>query len=343
MFVPEPTYRRKRNKSSFWLWVVLILTILTIPGYLFGPRLYYQFADDPIARLHKQDRAYGDLLAAGKSAPGELLEHIEDSRRIVAIIEKDRPVDAEVHYYHGLFDFYELLLRLSLDAPALLKMTGRGILPEHRKLDELKAVRIEKLARRCSLRMRRTLAFDPEFKHAAAANMVIVYGDLLDTARTDPVLLDLLKKSPGKDIPDLLRPSHDWISLALYAFLGRVKELETLAGELEKIASGKPDADSGSAGNRIAMNADELTLLRGFGAYNGRNYLGALRLVRGLGKDEEKPVALRAEALRLRGEIQLVQRGPRLAEYWMREALKLNPSDAFIDGRIKQVQDSRKK
>jgi len=334
MFEPEPV-SKKKGRIVRRLWLLLIPAALSVAAYLYGPRLYYQFSDDPIVRLRRRAEAFESRMISKKHSAEDQYKYLLKTREMLEIIEKDSPAIPDIHYYHGLFNFYELVLRLSLDSSRLLLTAGRGILPGHRELQGIEGVSIADLSRQCSLRMRKVLALDPEFGNAPTAHLIIAYGDLLHTARTDPVLLKHLSRAKETGLSRALLPYHDWIALGLYAFLGRKEELERTADRIEKENSKTP-------GLRMSINKAELNMVLGFGAFNTRDFLRALRLARSVKKDESASVAVRVEAVRMEGEIFLVQRGPRTALDYFKEALKLaGGNDPYLKKRIAELSESK--
>lgn len=331
-YYAEPYSSRKRRSKKTIFLVLLGLTLgLGIPGYLYGPRLYYLYSGDPILRLEKRSNQFEADLRAGNRGVEELYDYLEDSRRVLSYLEKDNPARAEFHYYRGLFRFYELLIRLPFNGDSALRLIGRLYLPEENP-DSPLATRadltpIPELGKATSQAMRTALALDPDLPEARAARLVIAMGDLIFTARTDPILLEYLNGTG--EMPPFFEPYHAWLSLVLLGLRGEVEELEALLA-----------ADQDGANNAILkMTPAHLDLARSFGSFYARQYIRALQKARGVKFETEADPYLKSEAVRMEGEIFLVQRGPGAARSYFQEALKISEDgDEYLKNRLAQLE-----
>ncbi|MBI3394482.1 MAG: hypothetical protein HY042_01465 [Spirochaetia bacterium] len=335
----EPYGRKKSEGPKRLLGIALVAVILGalgLGGWFYGPALYFQFSGDAIIRISKKADAYESRLLSEGQEPADLYAQIEETRRILNLVERENPVSAEAVYYQGLFDFFELMLRLKLDGQTLVQLTGRGYLPPESTGHGLPAFKASDLARRAGIRMRKALALDPGLAQAPIAGLVIAYSDVLVTSRTDPLLYEYLKRIKISQIREAYRPYALWMSLALYALQGRKAELESLAQELEK--PGTPLTAVG-----FKLDKDSLQLVLCHGMFHAKDYLRALDLTRQV-RASKAPDALRAEAARMEGEIFLVQSGPDAARPHFEEAKRLlGGKDAFMDERLKAISDKETK
>ena len=332
-YYAEPySSRKRRNYRSIFLFLLGLIVVLAVPAYIYGPRLYYLYSGDPILRLEKRARQFEADFQAGGNSPEKMYEFIVDSRRVLSYVEKDNPVRPEIQYYHGLFQFHELLVRLPLTGDSAVRLLGRLYLPEEPSDSPLAARQdlkpIPDLGKLAAQSMRKALALDPDLPQGRAARVVIAFGDLLFTARTDPVLLEYLKDSE-EDLPEFFRPYRAWMSLVLLGMRGQVDEMETLLeNEDEAPASGPPGQ----------FTAAHLDLIRAFGNFYARRYIKALQNCRRVKSAEDSPVFLRAEATRMEGEIFLVQRGAFAARPYFQEALRLSENkDEFLKERLTRL------
>lgn len=334
MYKTDPLLREKR-KGPRLLFLIPILIILGLTGYFYGPRLYYQLSEDPLTRLERRSQHYESRLLSGAALLPEQYDYIQNTETIINVLQKDRPLVAEIHYYRGLFRFYDLLLRLPLNARSLLALTGREILPVHLPLEKPEPVSIIPLAARCSRIMRKALALDPDFKVRSMALLAIVYGDLFSTARTDPGLLNRIVEIDVEQIRPALLPYYDWIALAIFSLKGEYQKLQILLEKMEK--SGAPKSPDQPL-HRLKLTANEALLLRCIGAWRARDYILALQLARRISADPKAPPAIKIEALRLEGEIFIKQRGLEAGRKYFQQALELSEGkDDFIKSRMETL------
>ncbi len=336
----EPYRKKPKGRPLFallgYVIAALILGTTGWTAYRYGPAIYYQFSGDAIVRLQKRIEGYEARFLHASDDPEEYYAQIEDIRRILNLVERENPAQAEVQYFQGILDFYELTLRVRFDGESLVQLTGRGYLPPDMPGLNLPVMKTSDLAHRASRRMRRALALSPDFKFAASAGMVISYGDLLFTGRTDPVLFDLMKKVKINEMPESYRPMAVWMSLALFALQGRRTELLALSADLEKLKD--------TERHRILPGPDALKLVVAHGALQAKDYLLALDLARKVRADDKAPDPIRAEAVRVEAEVFLAQNGPDAARPYFEEAKKIaGGKDPFLDERIKAISEKPKR
>ncbi len=332
MYTPEPRMRKKKS-SRAWLWILLILLLIggaAVPGYLYLPGLYYQYTGDAVQRVSRRAEQFEGFLAAGKSGE-DLNIFIQDTNKMLDILEKSQPARWEVYYYRGLFQFFEYTIRLQYDARSLVKLAGRGYLPSVIEDPDAGNAAILPLAKNSAIQMRKALAIKPDFPHWETAVLVIVCGDLFLTGRTDMNLFDQMMRIHTAEFQPGIAVYADWMKLAVYSMLGRIVEMEAIVSSIQKQESEK-------TGTRLHLTADQSNLLLAFSALNAKDYLRALQFARLVKFSPDAPVELKVEASRLEGEIFLVQSGPIQARFYFEEALKLsNGSDAFLEERIKSL------
>ncbi len=355
---------KKKKGGRFWRWLIFV-TILgggAYAAYAYGPRLYYRLTGDALLRIERRaaeieaqlDRL--DFKGDGGSAGGvaDILADLDDTRRIAEILERNSPDLAEVHYYHGLLAFYELRLRVPLNGLTLLQLTGRGYLPLQRTFpgESIPEVSIPRLGHRISRRLRKALALDPDLNAQMlhSSRLMISYGDLFFTGRTDPHLLDFLESVSDAELQPGMARFHDWAALALFAISGRraamLSAMERVdaaaaptqpqapAGDGEKPGEAPSPADKAA---RLVLGEHVRNLILCHGNYYARDYLRALRLARQVKFHPEAPDILKVEAVRMEGEIFLVQRSPGAARYFFEEALRMSGGDDFIKERLEAV------
>ena len=352
-------FEPRKKKGRRWLWLVLLLVMGSAAGgagYLYGPRLYYAVTGDAQVRLEKRAGEFEKRLQewdGGNAGVSDLLIELDEIRRIAEIQERNNPADATVYYYHALLDFYELVIRMPLNGPSLLQLTGRGYLPLQKSLDSVPEAGIPRLSQRIARNVRKALALDPGLSNKATAYLMLVYGDLFFTERTDENLLRMLTEIfAGDEISPALLRYRDWIGLAMYSLSGSKQEMQTLAADVVVVpvdASGagitipgaapaEPSADGAAAASVHRLQLDEnvrdLVLCHGF--YYARDFLPALRLARQVKYRPGTPAILQAEAVRMEGEIFLLQRGQAAACYFFEEAQRLG-EDPFVTERIQAL------
>jgi len=329
MYYPENSSRKKKGNKSY-LWVgaaAIILVAAIIPSYIYGPALYYQFTGDAVLRIQKKAAHYESFLASGKTDQ-DLPGLIADSRKMLDVLERSQPVRWELPYYRGLFDFFEYIVRLQCDGRSLIRLVGRGFLPQ--EIDPAVQPPTQNLARSSAIHMRRALAYQPDMSAAPTARLVIAYSDLMSTGRTDLYLRDLMEAVRTGELPAAYRAHYEWMALAIGAMLGQIAMMESMAQEIQKAPP-----DSG----HIKLTPDQLSIVLAFGSFYAKDYIRALQYARTVKYNLQAPVDLRVEATRLEGEIFLVQSGPLQARFFFEEALKLSGgSDTFVSDRIQSLE-----
>ncbi len=334
-YYAEPySSRKRRSKKTLFMILTALLIGLGIPGIFYGPRLYYLYSGDPILRLEKRARQFEVDLREGKRSPVELYEFIADSRSVLAYLEKDHPVRAEIQYYRGLFEFYEILIRVPITGESAVRLVGRYYLPEEPAENPLREdarlIPLADLGKNTAMSMRRALALDPDLPQKRAARLAIALGDLLFTARTDPILLEYIKES-DEELPEFFKPYHAWLSLVLLGMRGRIDDLE--------IYLGKRKTD-GTDSALLQLKGAHIDLILAFGNFQAKKYNEALQHARSVKGQPELTPFLRSEAARIEGEIFLVQRGSQAARPYFQEAVEIGgKEDEFLKARLAELKE----
>jgi hypothetical protein len=242
-------------------------------------------------------------------------------------LEREKSASASVHYHRGLQDYHEFVIRMPMTGLQLIRLTGRGYLPEEIPAQQdAQGDSLYDLARHMSMEMRKALALDPDLKEASTAELAIAIGDFFHTGRTDPALLDHLDRVVAESLSSEWKHSYNWMRLALYTLLGRNAELEGLATEI-------------SASNGT-LTQNQVSLILSHGYFVSKNYLKALQLVRQI-KTVSTDAGEKSEALRMEGEIFLIQNGPFLAIPYFQQALAVEPEDVFLKERLASLQPQK--
>lgn len=353
---------KKKKGGRFWRWLIFLIILSggAYAAYAYGPRLYYRLTGDALLRIERRAAEIEAQLERVEESGGanggiaDILADLDDTRRIAEILERNSPELAEVHYYHGLLAFYELRLRVPLNGLTLLQLTGRGYLPLQRTFpgESIPEVSIPRLGNRISRRLRKALALDPDLSPQMlnGARLMISYGDLFFTGRTDPHLLDLLESVSDEELTPGMARFHDWAALALFAISGRSEAMQSAMERVDaaaaRNAASAPTVEGPEPGTtappvdqraRLVLGEQVRNLILCHGNYYARDYLRALRLARQVKFDPEVPDILKVEAVRMEGEIFLVQRSPGAARYFFEEALRMSGGDEFIKERLDAV------
>ncbi len=346
-----------KKKRGRWLIWVLLLALLAGGGaaaYRYGPQLYYSVTGDALVRLEKRTDEFGRQLLAwdgGNAAVPGMLAELDEVRRIARIQKRNSPAAAEVYFYLGLIDFYELIVRVPLNGPSLMQLTGRGYLPLQKSLDSVPEIAVPRLSQRISRNVRKALALDPGLDRRSAANLMLAYGDLFFTERTDRnIRLILEEHVMSGEVQPALERYRDWLGLALYALSGARPETRKLVAEIQAAlpaaeldgaptdaADEPPIAAPGPvAGVRLGLDENVRDLVLCHAHYFARDFLPALRLARSVKYRASAPDILRVEAVRMEAEVFLLQRGPGPACFFFEEAARIG-EDEFVTDRISQV------
>lgn len=355
---PVESYSRKKKGPGPLTWLIPAL-VLGIGGgiYYTAPSIYYRFLGNEVHRIKSRADLFEERYAAERHSSRDLYLFLEDSRKIIESLKEDKPSLYLGYYYGALFDFYELLLRVSLDGESLLSLVGRGYLPLDEGVPDTKTGRdIPTLARDMAIQMRRALALKPDMNELPAARLIVAYGDLFYNGRTDPYLFRILGRSDERFYRDFIQPRADWIQIILYTYLGKKELLEALIGQLheyrenlairnasetdeqassELISQGLSDLESRI---RLEIPESELNLIHAFALYYTKDYMRSLRMTRTVKRSPEISDRLKISATRLEGEIFLKQRGPLYAARYFQQALDISEGrDEFILERLQSV------
>lgn len=376
---PEPLRRKRRSGKKLWL--ILLLAVIGAGSYFYGRAVYDYFyvllSPNTLLRLQDRSADYLKYWYQYRSTPesdeeeflklqGLLYDRLDETRRVLAVLKRREPARPEVPYYEGLFNLYELLLRLDLSDKALLMLTGRGYLPGT-VISNLEPVKVPELAHRTSVSMRKSLALNPDLRTASQAHLAIVLGDLLYTGRTDPNLLTHLDAVNPDAIEPELRPLYLFLSIALNSLLGRPAELKKtfditfpetalqpgLATQAEILVEAGPSEEEteepslvgpkDSNGNirSVSDHFEESTkkLLTTYTLYQAKNYYMALQTARQVKYDQTASLYERTEAARMEAEIFARQQNDYVALPFFLQALQIAGEDSFIEDRIRQIRE----
>lgn len=339
----ESTRVRRRRGKKIWLLPIFLIAAGFLT-YRYGGDIWFslkqRFLPQNLQLLASRSSHVLDSLSARRIPSGEafapgygeptdregIAEYIRDSKRILAFYEGSGENAEAIYAYGAMFHFYELLLYTHIDTPSLLALAGRSYLPS---ADAKKPEEIREIARRTSILARKSLAIDPENAQAPVLYLAQIYGDLLQTERTDPNLADLLKRIEPARLPEALLPAWSWAALALNATRGDPAGLTASMSEKglgEGIKPVRPDTAS----------AD---LLRVYACYHARDFIQALGLSRKLQSDLTLSAAIRSEGARMTGEVFKIQGGPALGLPYLLEAKRiLDAKDPFLEERIRDWQ-----
>lgn len=358
----EP-YTSKKNRSfTLPVLAVILLGVLLVVGLNFGTSIYYRFSGNAVHRVASRSTLYEQRALEGTSSEKELYLFIEDSRKIIDLLEETKPSHYLVPYYRGLFDFYEFLLRTNLDADNLVQMVGKGYIPLDQGIDGLepsdeeKLLPLEKLSRNISVSIRKSLALNPDLAEQDRARVMIVYATVFDTGRTDPYLVELVNDFQGARFNSFFQPRSDWIAVALYTILGEAKNLEGIMNQLEVVGVDPAGAASLSetanltdnpSGDerveRLKLSEVQANFILANGYYYSKDYIKALGVARSIFRGSDKDSPLAVASVVLEAEIFLAQRGPIPALRYFHRALKLaGGKDPLIEQRIEEVEQMLK-
>ncbi|MCB1308202.1 MAG: hypothetical protein KDK30_08495 [Leptospiraceae bacterium] len=329
----------KANKKGSLRWLILAALLLAgagVAGYFYGPDLYYAYSGDTLPRMqHRAEEFAGRI---GREAPHELLLDIEEMRRVLDILEKNDPAQADVQYLQGLLVFYEMAVRIPFTDHALMQLTGRRYLPVQLETEQMRRVSDVRLGQELSIRMRKALAIDPEFAQAPAAQLLIAYGDLFYTGRTDPQLVPRMDVALAGEVPAFLIRYRDWMGLALYALTGERERMQQLMNAIQN----PPEDTEEQLENHLTLDENVSRLILCHGYFFSKNYLEALQLARQVKYNPAAATALRVEATRMEGEIFYIQRSPGAAIYFLNEAWQLSEGkDTFIERRLSELEQQQ--
>ncbi len=320
MLYRDPISATDRSPRRPLIWLAMALAVLSVPAYLYGPRLYYRYSDDPMARMERRAAGVLKLYAEGAS-PDVLVKQVDESLTVLGILEKDYAAEPLMQYYFGFFEFFEILVRTDPTAGTLVQLAGRGYLPVSRDVGVPRKRSLSALGRRVSVRMRRAVALKPDFGREPVAHLALLYGDLFYTARTDRVLQEHLARIQRQALPVELHGAYDWMALLLDVVAGDGARLE------KRLAQKK---------GGLLVESGDAALLSCYAAFQAARYLDALRLARGLQGNPE--LFRQVEALRMEAEVFWKQRGGRAARPYFEQALrKAGGNDPFLAGRIRQI------
>lgn len=320
MLYRDPISATNKKKSKPLRWLFALAVLIAAPAYFYGPRLYYQFSDDPLARMARRADSYLKLRQDGVGADA-LLKYVDESLTILGILEKDQSYEPAIHYHYGFFYFQEVLLRTEPTAVNLVQLVGRGYLPAVKDLGDERQASVARLARLTGIRMRRAVAMKPDIKESDLLHLGLAYADLFYTARTDLALGDQIAKAERSKLPPTMQPFYDWMSYVVIVTAG---DLGVLQKKLKERKGG------------LELTEEQAALLECYAAFRGGRYLDALRSARQLRGGNEG--FAKVEGLRMEAEVFLKQRGPRTALPYFRQALaEAGGNDSFLKARVRTV------
>ncbi len=337
-------YLPRRKKKGRLLSVIIIVSVTGAAGaffYNYGDLLYYKYIDTSgIFLLQNRDEQLRKTLISGTESPDfpKFYPYLKDSLTMTSNLEKKFPAHPGVYYYHGLFRFYDFLIRVPLTPDSLRVLAGRRFLPSDRKIPDLPELDTVMTAREIAHFMRKATALGLSGDQLHVAQLAAAAGDLFYTGRTDPALLDNLKDISEKSVPPELLPALRWMNIVLLVIHGKTAELSSYLKALEAPDAVKA-AKSPYFDNDFLLNQTEKDLLTAYANLYSGNYIPALltaRTIRILPGAEPK---YKTEARIIEAEVFLVQRGPVVALQLYQEAdRETSGSDFFIQDRIRYLE-----
>jgi len=254
-------------------------------------------------------------------------------------MEREKPANAEVYYYYSLINYYEILVRVPLNGPSLLRLTGRSYLPDSPEGLNLPPVSISALSQETAALARNSLAIDPDPPYTSRLKAALSLSELLATGRTDPHLLSVTLSIKREDLTKTMTYTNDWMRWALFALQGKANELEQELNDRkmlqDQVVAQPPDAHSI---DHMSLDVNESRLLMSHACLNAKDYIRALNFARMVKYSTSTEQIWKVDATRMEGEIFLVQNGPGAAAQYFEEALKLSDGkDAYVRERLQAV------
>jgi hypothetical protein len=320
--------------------LTLFIIATVIVGVFYGDQVI-AFATGKIlgsadSRIQKRLALFEEQYQKQGRAPRELLDIIESTRKIVQLMEKEKPAHAEVYYYYSLLNYYELLVRVPLDGTALLLLTGRGYLPDMPEGSALPPASIPALAQEASAFARKSQAIEPGKDYTSRLNTALILGELLSTGRTDPHLLSVTLSVKGEDLTRTMKQSHDWIRFALFALQGKSAVLEQELTENKYLTEG-PDRPAD-----LILDVHESRLLLAHACFQAKDYNRTLMFARQVKMHPQAERIWKVDATRVEGDVFLVQNIPLAARGFYEEALRLaEGKDDFIAQKLDALSPAR--
>ena len=325
---------RQVKKWHFLFRIILFLGFIFIAYQIkvYYPRILFYFSGNSVLRLDKQSKRVEGYLIKQKERPKDILEVIEQSRETAKNFVNRESVNPLPYYYIGLFDFYELLLRLPINQHSLLELTGRGFLPQASSFKTIKSRKILLLLKENIKVIHKSLAITDNFLYTKEANLILVFSSFLYTARTDKRELERLENILEADFSPLFSGVRTWLYLSFITQLGATKELRKWYASYQKTQE-KQEKETFW---RLSPIGAELLLA--YGLYHAKDYIRALRHVRNIIHLPNTPQFLQVEALLTQAEIFYRQRGARYARPYFKKAFQASQeADLFIKERIEEI------
>lgn len=316
--------------------LTLFIIATVIVGVFYGDQVI-AFATGKIlgsadSRIQKRLTTFEQEYHKPGRAPKDLLDIIESTRKIVQLMEKEKPANPEVYYYYSLLNYYELLVRVPLDGTALLRLTGRGYLPDMPEGSSLPPASVPALAQEASAFARKSLAIDPARDYVSRLNTALILGELLSTGRTDPHLLNVTLSVKGEELTRTMKESHDWMRFALFALQGKSTVLE------QELQNGKYLLDGPDRPADLILDVHESRLLMAHACFAAREFNRALAFARQVKMDPASEKIWKVDAARVEGDVFLAQNIPLAARGFYDEALKLSEgTDDFVKHKIESL------
>lgn len=320
--------------------LTLFIIATVIVGVFYGDQVI-AFATGKIlgsadSRIQKRLVLFEQEFQKPGREPKDLLDVIESTRKIVQLMEKEKPAHAEVYYYYSLLNYYELLVRVPLDGTALLRLTGRGFLPDMPEGSTLPPASVSALAQEASAYARKSLAIEPGRDYVSKLNTALILGELLSTGRTDPHLLNVTLAVKSEDLTLTMKQSHDWIRFALFALQGKSAILE------QELTQGKYLIEGPDRPVDLILDVHEARLLMAHACFQAKDFNRTLMYARAVKTHPQAERIWKVDATRVEGDVFLVQNIPLAARGFYEEALRLaEGKDDFIAQRIESLGPAR--
>lgn len=332
--------RLGRGALLLRLCLALLLTGGAAGAYFYWPQLYFHFTGSALGQLQQRSEEAERRLLDPKEDQKQLLAFFDETHQLINTAEAGRGASAWLCFYRGLFNLYELFLRVSHDSTSLIELTGRGFVPLQKELGD-KNVSLLQLGRKIAIPMRKALALSPDLQEAPTAHLALVYGNLFLSGRTDKRDLRRLEESREIRLSPLRERYRNWMQIAFYALFGQERALTLLLQHKEQEHKGREHKGREEIERErdllLPLSTPEQEMLLCHAHYYARKYVEALRFARRAKRRSETPLHLVVEATRMEAEIFYLQRGSSAAIPYLRKALEFTEGrDSFIKKRLEQ-------
>ncbi len=328
--------KKKSKRPLFIVFSFLLVVFSGWLGYYLYPSVSYYFVSNTYLQLENNALRIEKRLLSQNESISSLLSSIEQAKKLTEITLKKKSDEALVHYYLGLFYYYELFVRVVQDQKSLIELSGRGLLPVHTKFGktEIEIKPISPLSHKIMVTMNQALALEPNFIRNKQAKLLLAYSSLLFTGRTDKKMLAYINELKNIEFTPLLTLTYEWVSISYYSLLGQKKELLELLLPLKDHQIEKDKKET----NHLYLQTNAIELLLAEGLFHSKDYMASLKYIRNILSAKEMPNYILVETLRIEAEIALIQRGASIAHSLFEKAYEASEKkDMYIADRIKEI------